>query len=170
MKIALIAALNAQRVIGRAGDIPWHYRQDMLHFMRTTMGAPCIMGRLTYESFPKRPLPGRPNLVLSRQQDYPLAEGARRFDDLATALGYCRQLNTAFAFVCGGQAVYEQALPLADQMILTHVPDVVDGADTFFPAWDAAAWQIVDDTEEDRLRYVTYERDVTYKPPDNVSS
>ncbi|MBT4100603.1 MAG: dihydrofolate reductase [Gemmatimonadetes bacterium] len=161
MKIALIAALNAQRVIGRAGDIPWHYKQDMLHFMRTTMGAPCIMGRLTYESFPRRPLPGRPNLVLSRQQDYALAEGAHRFDDLPTALQHCRELNAEFAFVCGGQGVYERALPLAHQMILTHVPDVVDDADTFFPTWDAAAWQIVDDREEDGLRYVTYERDVT---------
>ncbi|MBT3346384.1 MAG: dihydrofolate reductase [Gemmatimonadetes bacterium] len=158
MKIVLIAALNDERIIGRNGDLPWHYRQDMQHFMATTMGAPCIMGRRTYESFPRRPLPGRPNLVLSRQVDYDLASGAQRFENLPTALDHCRQQASECVFICGGQGVYEAALPLAHQMILTHVPDRVDDGDTYFPEWSEQEWEIVDEREEVGLRYLTYDR------------
>ena len=158
MKISLIAALNEQHVIGHAGGMPWHYKADMQHFMSTTMGAPCVMGRKTYESFPRRPLPGRLNLVLTRQEKYELAEGALRFDDLDGALEHCRNLPCETVYICGGQGVYEQALPVANQMILTHVPDVVDDGDTYFPVWSAEEWKIVDVREEDGLRYLTYER------------
>ena len=172
MKIVLIAALNAARIIGREGGLPWHYRQDMLHFMDTTMGAPCIMGRRTYESFPRRPLPGRPNLVLTRQADYDLATGAQRFEDLPAALDHCHRQDTASVFICGGQGVYEAALPMADQMILTHVPDQVDDGDTYFPAWNEQEWEIVGERSEGGLRYVTYDRIVapqSLSTPDPVA-
>ncbi len=158
MILSLIAALNAQHVIGRKGTLPWHYRADMEHFMRTTMGAPCIMGRRTYESFPRRPLPGRENLVLTRNTTYELARGARRFDDLTAAIDHCQQLRSERVYICGGQSVYEAALPQAQQMVLTFVPDVIDDGDTFFPQWPGQQWQIVDEREEAGLRYVTYDR------------
>lgn len=157
MKISLIAAVSPDLVIGRDGDLPWRYPADMKHFMRTTIGHPCIMGRRTYESFPKRPLPKRPNLVLTRQVDYALTAGASRFEDLLTALDHCRKESAAVVFVCGGGGVYREALPMADEMILTHVPDQVQG-DTHFPVWDPEVWQVVDEKLQDGLRFSFYQR------------
>lgn len=157
MKISLIAALSPDRVIGADGDMPWHYPLDLKHFMRTTMGHPCIMGRRTYESFPKRPLPKRPNLVLTRDESYELADGVLRFDGLDSALAHCREAGHPVAYICGGGGVYADALPRADEMILTHVPDRVDG-DTHFPAWDAQEWQVVDEKSEGGLRFCWYAR------------
>lgn len=157
MKICLIAAVSPDLVIGQDGDLPWRYPADMKHFMGTTMGHPCIMGRLTYESFPRRPLPKRPNLVLTRRQDYELAAGAQRFDTLASALTYCRRQPYDKAFICGGGGVYSEALAQADEMILTHVPDQVQG-DTYFPQWSEDEWQIVDEKLEDSLRFSIYQR------------
>ena len=157
MDIALIAAVSPDLVIGRDGDLPWHYPADMKHFMRTTLGHPCIMGRRTYESFPKRPLPRRPNLVLTRSADYPLAAGVLRFADLEAAIDHCRAAGHDVAFICGGEGIYRAALPMADEMILTHVPDRVQG-DTHFPAWDAAAWDLVDEKTESGLRFCRYRR------------
>jgi len=157
MKISLIAAVSPDLVIGRDGDMPWHYPADMKHFMRTTIGHPCIMGRRTYESFPRRPLPKRPNLVLTRNADYLLRAGAVRFDDLLAALAHCRTEDRPVAYVCGGGGVYREALPLADEMILTHVPDRVEG-DTYFPVWNQEEWQVVDEKSEDGLRFSVYQR------------
>jgi dihydrofolate reductase len=157
MRISLIAAVSPDRVIGQDGALPWRYASDMQHFMRTTTGYPCIMGRRTYESFPRRPLPRRPNLVLTRDSAYPLAAGVLRFDNLTSALEHCRAGQHTVAYVCGGGGVYQEALPLADEMILTHVPDRVDG-DTFFPTWHEDEWQIVDEKSEDGLRFVFYRR------------
>lgn len=157
MKISLIAAVSPDLVIGHNGDLPWRYPADMEHFMRTTVGHACIMGRRTYESFPRRPLPRRPNLVLTRKSDYELAPGVLRFDTLTAALAHCRQQQHEQVFICGGGGVYRDALPLADEMILTHVPDRVTG-DTYFPQWDEHAWQIVDEKSEDDLRFSYYQR------------
>ncbi len=157
MKASLIAAVSPDLVIGREGQIPWHYSADMNHFMRTTIGHPCIMGRLTYESFPRRPLPKRPNLVLTRNADYVLASGALRFADLGAALAHCRAEERPVAYVCGGSSVYCEALPLADEMILTHVPDRVEG-DTRFPEWSQQEWHIVDEKSEGELRFSFYQR------------
>ncbi len=157
MKISLIAAVSPDLVIGRDGDLPWHYPSDMKHFMRTTTGHPCIMGRRTYESFPRRPLPKRPNLVLTRNAAYPLADGVLRFEGLTAALDHCRETQHRVVYVCGGGGVYREALPLADEMILTHVPDRVEG-DAHFPAWDQKVWHIVDEKSDGRIRFCVYQR------------
>lgn len=157
MKISLIAAVSPDLVIGNSGDIPWHYPADMKHFMKTTIGHPCIMGRKTYESFPRRPLPKRPNLVLTRDPHYAVADSVLVFPELDAALGHCRDSGASVAYICGGGGVYRDALPLADEMILTHVPDQVEG-DTHFPAWEEDEWQIVDEKSEDGLRFSFYLR------------
>jgi dihydrofolate reductase len=157
MKISLIAAVSPDLVIGRDGDLPWRYPSDMKHFMDTTTGHPCIMGRRTYESFPRRPLPRRTNLVLTRNSDYALADGVLRFDNLPEAIAHCRSLQCPVAYVCGGGGVYHQALRLADEMVLTHVPDRVDG-DTHFPTWKEDEWQIVDEKSDGGLRFSIYQR------------
>ncbi|MEE2657205.1 MAG: dihydrofolate reductase [Candidatus Latescibacterota bacterium] len=157
MKITLIAALAGNRVIGRDGSLPWRFPVDMRHFMRTTMGNPCIMGRRTYESFPKRPLPGRLNIVLTRNIDYTLPDGALRCHDLASALRHCTDIGSERVYICGGASVYRDALPDADEMILTHIPGDYEG-DVRFPEWDGQEWQIVGTCEETGLRFSTYQR------------
>ena len=157
MKICLIAAVSPDLVIGRDGRLPWHYAADMRHFMRTTMGHPCLMGRRTWESLPRRPLPGRPNLVLTRNPGFAAGAGTRLFHDLEAALDHCRRARRSRVHVCGGASVYAEALPLADEMILTHVPDRVEG-DTRFPQWAPLEWTVTEERSEGPLRFVTYRR------------
>ena len=156
MKVCLIAAVSPELVIGRDGGLPWHYPADMRHFMRTTMGHPCLMGRRTWESLPRRPLPGRPNLVLTRNPDF-AAGGAQPFSGLESALDHCRRGGRSRVYVCGGASVYAEALPLAHEMVLTHVPDRVEGG-TRFPEWPAPEWKVVRERVEGPLRFVTYRR------------
>lgn len=167
MKISLIAAVSPDGVIGRDGDLPWRYPADMKHFMDTTDGHPCIMGRRTYESFPRRPLPRRLNLVLTRDPHYPLPAAVLRFSDLTAALDHCRALGAPVVFVCGGESVYRESLPLADELVLTHVPDRVQG-DTHFPEWSAAEWEVVAGRQEGPLRFCTYRRRRPSPGPDPI--
>jgi dihydrofolate reductase len=159
-KIALIAALDRRRAIGRGGELLWTEREDQAHFRRTTMGCPVIMGRRTWDSLPPRfrPLPGRRNIVLTRDAAW-RAEGAERagsFDEaLALAAGATR------VFVIGGAEMYALALPRADELVLTEIDAVFDGADVFFPPFDGfaessrEARRAADGT---RYAFVTYRR------------
>lgn len=157
MPIILMAAVSPDLVIGLDGGMPWHYPADLRHVMRTTLGHPCIMGRRTYESFPRRPLPGRLNLVITGNALYAVAAGALVMASPEAALDHCRQLGAERVFVLGGEGIYRQMLPAADELLLTHVPDRVRG-DTHFPAWDDSQWEIVDSIEKGTLRFVTYRR------------
>lgn len=157
MDIVIIAAISRNNIIGRDGTIPWNYRADMRHFQRTTHGHPVIMGRKTFDSLPRRPLPGRPNIVLSRNPAYPVPAGVTLCRNLREAIAHCRSLDARKAFVLGGAQIYRLALPLADELLLTHIPDEVEG-DTPFPAWAPETWEIVDSREEDGLHFVTYRR------------
>lgn len=114
--------------------MPWHLPGELQHFKAVTMGKPIVMGRKTWESI-GRPLPGRQNIVISRNQDY-LAEGADCVTSLQQAL---KVANGEEVMVIGGGELYSQALPLANRMILTWV-DCFPEADTFFPSWDTAEW------------------------------
>ena len=143
MRLSLIAALARDGGIGKDGGLLFRLRSDLEQFKRRTLGAPVIMGRKTWESLPRRPLPGRLNVVLSRRTGY-RAEGARVAPDLEAALALARASGAAEAFVIGGEAVYAAALPRADRLVLTHV-DAAAGADAFFPAFDAAAWRVVEE-------------------------
>jgi len=157
VKLILIAALNPHRLIGRQGRLPWHYPADMRHFRQHTLGHPILAGRKTYESFPKRPLPGRPNLVLSRDPAYTVPEGVYLCHTLEEGLEQGRRLATGKLFVVGGAQLYALTLPLADELLLTWVPDQVEG-DTYFPAWEAADWMEVEARVEGDLRFSTYRR------------
>jgi dihydrofolate reductase len=161
MKITLVAAVARNGVIGRAGAIPWRLPEDMAHFRDLTMGHPVIMGRRTWDSLPDRfrPLPGRRNVVLTRNSEWS-AEGAERASSLEEAL---EQLRGATAvFVIGGADVYTAALPIADELALTEVDDEFEG-DTYFPSWDRDAFD--ETTREHRasesgrsFSFVTYAR------------
>jgi len=133
--ISLITAYAANRVIGRDNALPWHLPGDFAHFKRTTLGHPVVMGRKTWESLP-RALPGRVNVVVSRQAGY-AAAGALVVGSLEAALAACG--NVPRVFVIGGAQLYAAALPLAEAVIATEVHADVAG-DAFFPELPADQW------------------------------
>lgn len=134
--IQLVVAYSDNRVIGKDNALPWRLPSDLAHFKRTTMGKPIIMGRKTWESL-GRPLPGRPNLVISRNPDY-VADGAQVFDNLDAALKACDDHD--HACVIGGEQLFRLALPCAQEVVATEVHAHIDG-DTWFPALDPSQWQ-----------------------------
>jgi dihydrofolate reductase len=140
--LALIAALDRRRAIGRGGGLLWQEREDQKHFRAATMGCPVIMGRKTWDSLPARfrPLPGRRNIVVTRNADW-WAAGADAARSLDEALGLVA--DAPKVFVIGGGALYALALPRADELVLTEIDTVFDDADTFFPAIDTAAFHEV---------------------------
>lgn len=137
--LVLVAAVDRQGAIGRGGDLLWHEREDQAHFRRVTMGCPVVMGRRTWDSLPERfrPLPGRRNIVVTRNADW-RAAGAERAGSLDAAL----TLAATAPRVCviGGGELYALALPHADELVLTEIDKAFDGADTFFPPFDRAAF------------------------------
>ncbi len=157
MKVVIIVAISRNNVIGDHEDIPWHYPADMKHFRSTTRGHPFVVGRKTFESFQTRPLPGRLNIVLSRDPHYPVPEGVQVVTTFAAARKICTRDNAAKMFVLGGAKIYRLALPKTDEMVITHIPLEVEG-DTHFPSWNPEEWQIVDSRAEEDLHFVTYRR------------
>ena len=137
MHLHLILARASNGVIGKDNTIPWHLPEDMAHFKRLTMGCPVIMGRKTWDSLPPRfrPLPGRTNVVVTRQMNWD-ENGAERASSLRDALLLCEQ--NPDVWVMGGAQIYAQALPLADTAMVTEIEQVVEGdafAPTFGPDW-----------------------------------
>jgi dihydrofolate reductase len=156
MNIVIIAALSIDGVIGANGRIPWHIGDDLKRFKRLTTGYTVIMGRKTYESI-GRPLPGRTNVVLTRNTQFQAPDGVHVFATLDAALDSCRQAGETTAFVIGGAEIYREALPLADRLVLTRVHQHVEG-DTYFPAYDPTRWREVSREDHDAYAYVEYEK------------
>ena len=156
MKIVLIAALAEDGTIGNKGMIPWHISNDLKRFKRLTMGHPILMGRKTYESIGK-PLPGRINIVLTRNSQFPAPKGALAFANLDEALEFCRQQRADTAFIIGGADLYRQSIDRADTLLLTHVHVQIDG-DTKFPQYDRSQWTEVSREEANDHAFVEYSR------------
>ncbi|MFT6916239.1 MAG: dihydrofolate reductase [Motiliproteus sp.] len=144
MRLALMVAQAENRVIGINNTLPWYLPEDLKYFKAVTLGKVIIMGRKTYESI-GRPLPGRTNIVVSRDRDYSL-EGVTLVHSLPQALEEARRVSelkgATEALVIGGAELYAQALPYARRLYLTQVHHSVEG-DTFFPELDNAQWQQV---------------------------
>lgn len=147
MRLNLIYARAANGVIGKGNALPWHLPEDLAHFKRHTSGCPVIMGRKTWESLPPRfrPLPGRLNLVLSRQASVREAlarEGAVALADLAQALAHCAALQATptEVWVIGGAQLYAQAAPLAQRAVVTEIAQDFEG-DALAPTLDAS-WRV----------------------------
>jgi dihydrofolate reductase len=142
--VALILARADNGVIGRAGGLPWHLSGDLRFFKAQTLGKPVVMGRKTYQSIGK-PLPGRPNLVITRDAGFRPA-GVEVFAEVAAALAHAQSLardsDATEVMVIGGGEIYRRTLPLADRIYLTEVHAAPEG-DTFFPDLDPAAWREV---------------------------
>ena len=157
--VSLIAAIARNGAIGRGNALLWRLPEDLKHFKRTTLGHPLVMGRKTWDSI-GRPLPGRRNIVVTRDPQWQ-ASGAERAGSFDEALALAR--NEARLFVIGGAQIYAQALPIADELVLTEIDADAADADTFFPAWNRAAFTR-HPGEEHRseqgfaYRFVTYQR------------
>ncbi len=156
-KVGLIWAEAAGGVIGAEGGMPWHVPEDLAHFKEITLTAPVVMGRKTWDSLPERfrPLPGRENIVITRQQDWE-AEGARRAANLAGAV---RGLEKVW--IIGGAEIFAQVIGDADRLEVTELDLEVDG-DAFAPS--KQGWRLVDEGEWQtsrtgiRYRFLGYER------------
>ena len=164
MKISIIVAMDSNGVIGRENELPWHLPADLQHFKHTTMGKPILMGRKTWESI-GRPLPGRTNIVITRDSDYQ-ADGCVVVNSIDAALAAAGEQDEVM--VIGGAEFYRQVLPCADTLYLTRIHADLEG-DTWFPELDESEWREVErsDCEPDgknpyRYSFIRLDR---IKPP-----
>lgn len=159
-KISMIVAVAQNGIIGTEGTMPWHITEDFKHFKAVTLGHPVVMGRKTYESI-GRPLPGRRNIIISRQEGLCI-EGCEVVGSLEAALALCAESDELF--IIGGGQIYAQAMPLAHKLYITHVGIEASG-DTRFPEIVPSEWREISREEFDRgvafehpFCFVDYER------------
>lgn len=141
-KVTLIAALADNNCIGESNTIPWYVPEDFAFFKQYTLGKPVVMGRKTWDSLPRKPLPGRANLVVSRQNDLQLP-GAQCVASVEEAIS--QLVGSEEIIIMGGAQIYRYALPFATDLRLTRIHISVKG-DTFFPNITAYEWQLVSST------------------------
>jgi dihydrofolate reductase len=143
--VRIVAAIGRRRELGLENRLLFRLKADMQNFRKVTAKTPLVMGRKTWESFPKRPLPGRPNIVATRNLDF-AAAGAFVFSSLPPALAAARAMaakaGVGEVSIIGGAAIYAAGLAVATHMTLTEV-DAEREADVFFPEWDPGAWREV---------------------------
>lgn len=169
--LSMIVATADNNIIGKDNDMPWHLPADLAYFKKVTLGKPIIMGRKTYESI-GRPLPGRRNIVISRNEDYiPQGKGAEGVDTVTSveqALSLVDGSNGEEAveeiMVIGGGAIYKHCLASAQRLYITHIRASIDG-DTQFPHYDDGSWHKVasevrasDEKNAHELDFCVYER------------
>ena len=159
--LSMIVAHANNRVIGKDNDMPWHLPADLAYFKKTTLGKPIIMGRKTYESI-GRPLPGRQNIVISRDANYQ-AEGIDVVSSVDAALALVNDVKEVM--VIGGGAIYQHCLPVAQRLYITHIEAEIDG-DTYFPEYDLQHWQKMtselrpaDENNQYPLEFAVYQRE-----------
>jgi len=166
--IIVIVAIAQNNAIGKNNDIPWHIKEDFLHFKEKTMGYPCIMGDKTYDSLPDfaRPLPGRENIVCTLDKDYK-AEGATIFHDFNQAIQYVKDKNVEKAFIIGGATIYKLGMQVADIFELTRIYHDYD-ADIFYPNMNFDRWEEINKEDHEgmdvknkvnvKFSFITYRR------------
>ena len=165
MIISQIVASARNNVIGKDNDLPWHLPDDMQFFKDTTKGHHILMGRKNFESIPMkfRPLPGRVNIVITRQDDYQ-ADGTRVFNTIEEGIQFARAAGEEELFIIGGAEIYNQTISQTDRVYLTEINAEVDG-DAHFPELDTSEWiekervhHPVDERHQFDFDFVIYER------------
>ena len=158
--LTIIVAASANNVIGRDGELPWHISDDLKRFKAITMGKPIVMGRRTHESIGKA-LPGRQNIVITRQEGY-AAAGCEVVSSPAAALRAAGDVGEVM--IIGGGEIYDLFMNQATRIYLTRVDTEIDG-DAFFPSFEQSDWLLVSDVRHERdvrhaigFRFCTYER------------
>ncbi|MCL2044633.1 MAG: dihydrofolate reductase [Treponema sp.] len=157
--IIIIAAMAENGVIGRNNALPWSLKEDLARFRELTLGWPCIMGRKTWESLPKRPLPGRLNIVVSQSLSANTAPEtiapALVFPSLQGAIKHCYRHEKVF--ICGGASIYHEALEFATTIELTQIHRHYEG-DVFFPRIDPALWIKTNTADFDGFSFISYSK------------
>ena len=158
--LSMIVATAQNRIIGKDNDMPWHLPADLQYFKKMTLSKPVIMGRKTYESI-GRPLPGRHNVVISRDSNYK-AEGVDTVTTVDAALALTKESDEVM--VIGGGAIYAHCLPVATRLYITHIEAEIEG-DTKFPFYDESVWKkvvsekrLADEKNQYNLDFCIYER------------
>lgn len=153
--LSIIVAAAENNVIGINNQLPWHLPADLKYFKQTTMGKPIIMGRKTFEEV-GRLLPGRPNIMITRQANY-IHEGLYIVPSLDAAIEKAKSFNADEIFITGGGEIFKQALPVVDRVYITRVHATVDG-DAYFPEFNTTGWQLVknDRHEKDEKHHYAF--------------
>ncbi|MFJ7725647.1 dihydrofolate reductase [Neobacillus sp. NPDC097160] len=136
--ISFIVAMDENRAIGKNNQLPWHLPEDLKFFKRVTMGHPIAMGRKTHESI-GRVLPGRENIIITRQHDYKSDE-CTIFNSVEEFVRYCQRKDDEI-FVIGGAEIFKATFPYADRLYITYIYKSFDG-DTFFPEFNLDKWEL----------------------------
>jgi len=158
MTLAIIVAHDPNLVIGRDGELPWDFSEDLKYFKKVTMGHPLLMGRRVFEEINEKPLPGRENIVLSTTRSY---DHVPVFSSIEKALNYLENKEYDLVFVIGGGEVYRQTLHLADRLYVTEIYQEFEG-DTFFPEYRGEigeTWKEQNRTDFPEFSFVVYHRD-----------
>lgn len=145
LKISMIWAMDEQWLVGKQNRLPWRLPADLTYFMNVTMGHTIIMGRKTFESFPK-PLPGRKSVIITRNENYIAPEGCVVVHSMQEAIEHVQASGVAECFIIGGAEIYKQFLPIADRLYVTRIEGKFDG-DTYFPHFTETNWRIVSSKE-----------------------
>lgn len=165
--ITLIAAMSGNRVIGRGGELPWRMPADLRRFKQRTLGHAVIMGRKTWAALGGKPLPGRTNIVITRDRSFAAAGAvaAHTLDD-ALRLAHASQPEQSEVFITGGEEIFRLALPLADVIDLTVIDADIPDGDAFFPEFEHdSSWRLAreephaaDATHAHAYSFLRYER------------
>lgn len=145
--ISVIVAIARNRAIGFENRLLYRLPDDLKRFKALTTGHTIIIGRKTFESFPKGALPNRRNIVLSKNKAA-VFPGAETFSSLQEALSHCKEEEEIF--IIGGESVYKEALPLAQKLYITEIEDTPQQADAFFPPFDIRLWELIQSSRHDR--------------------
>lgn len=155
MKLSIIVAHDPNLVIGKDGELPWHFKEDLKFFKKTTMGSPILMGRGVFEELNEKPLPGRENVVLSRSRSY---DHVPTFNSIDEAFSYLSDHERVF--IIGGGEIYKQTIDQVDELITTQIKKQYDG-DTYFPEYRdniGEVWGEVWREEHEEFSFVKYKR------------
>lgn len=150
-------AVADNNIIGNKNDLPWHLPEDLKHFKEVTLGKTVLMGRKTFESIfarLKKPLPGRKNVVITRQADYKAPEGVLVFGSLESAV---KNLSEEDIYVIGGAEIFKQALPLSQMFYLTRVHGNFEG-DAYFPEVNWDEWEQTEKQPHEKFSFLVYKR------------
>jgi dihydrofolate reductase len=166
MNLNHIVCASSNWIIGREGDMPWHLPEDLKHFKKTTMGCPIIMGRKTYESI-GRPLPGRLNVILTRDASYSAPDGVAVCTTIDQAIEVARKNQEKVdgsrdeVFIIGGGELYKQTMNLVDKVYLTKIHREISG-DTCYGPLDESRFKMIDQDDQDngkeKYSFITYEK------------
>lgn len=150
-------AVSENNVIGNKNNLPWHLPEDLKHFKDLTLGKTVVMGRKTYESIVarlKKPLPGRKNVVITRQKDFVVPEGVLVFNSLEEA---AKQLSAEDLYIIGGAEIFKLALPFAQKMYLTRVRGNYQG-DAYLPEINWKTWEKTEEEKHEAFSYLVYNK------------